>query len=236
MAIGQAGMIAAYLRELSDALRFDPPLARSIVAEVRDHLDEAAAAEPVDDRQEAERRAIAKFGSAHELAVQFAAVSLARRNRRLGIASILSIVAVMLMMKARVAWYVIAQWTISDDARMVAKVILTVDRYAFWLSAIIGIGALVKIARYRTPVTLHEGYRRHLHWSLILLNCATGFLLVSVGGDLVLTALQTRMGWNGESIIPIMSLVMEIACVIGIAVLMFESKARMIQTETILQS
>jgi hypothetical protein len=229
-------MIAAYLKELSDALRFDPPLARSIVEEVRDHLEEAVAAEALDNRQEAERRAIAKFGSVHELAVQFAAVSLARRNRRLGIASILGIVAVMVMMKARITWYVAAQWTIGDEARTLAKAIITVDRYAFWLSAIIAIGALVKIARYRTPAVLHEGYRKHLRWSLILINCATGFLLVSVAGDLALTVLQTRMGWNGESAIPIMSIAIEIACVLGLGVLMFESRARMIRTETILRS
>ena len=50
-------MISAYLRELSEALRFDPPLARAIVQDVGGHLHEAADAEPVDDRQEAERRA-----------------------------------------------------------------------------------------------------------------------------------------------------------------------------------
>jgi hypothetical protein len=110
-------MISAYLRELSDALRFDPPLARAIVQEVGDHLHEAAASEPTSDRKEAERRAVAKFGDAHELAAQFAAVSLARRNRRMAIAGVLAIIAVMVMMKARVAWYVIAQWAISDDAQ-----------------------------------------------------------------------------------------------------------------------
>ena len=229
-------MISAYLRELSEALRFDPPLARAIVQEVGGHLHEAADAEPVDDRQEAERRAIAKFGSARELAVQFAAVSLAQRNRRVAIASILAIVAVMAMMKARVAWYVVAQWTMSDDARTIAKVILAVDRYAFWLSAIIGVGALIKVVRYRTPVALHEGYCKHLHHSFILFNCATGLLLVSVMGDLVLTALQTRMGWNSESVIPIMSIAVEIACVVGIAMLTFESRARLARTEMILRS
>jgi hypothetical protein len=229
-------MIAAYLNELSNALRFDPPLARSIVEEVRDHLEEAAAAEAACDLREAERRAVGKFGSVHELAVQFAAVSLARRNRRLAIASILGIVAVMVMMKARVAWYAAAQWTISDEARTLAKAILTIDRYAFWLAVIVGTGALVTIACYRTPAVLHEGYRRHLRRSLMLLGGATGFLLVSVAGDLALTALQARMGWNGESVIPIMSIAIELASVLGLAVLMFESRARMIKTETMLQS
>jgi hypothetical protein len=229
-------MIAAYLDELAEALRFDPPLARAVVREVDDHLHEAADAEPVHDRAAAERRAIARFGNARELAVQFAAVSLARRSRRAGIACVLGILAVVAMMKARVAWYVAAQWTISDDARTVAKVILTVDRYAFWLSAIVGIGALIKIACYRTPASLHGGYRKHLRWSLILLDCAIGLLLVSVMGDLALAALQSRMGWNSESIVPVMSIAAEIACVLGIAVLTVQSRVRMAQTETILAS
>jgi hypothetical protein len=228
-------MISAYLGELSEALRFDPPFARAIVHEVGDHLNEAAAAEPVGDRQEAERRAVANFGSARELASQFAMVLLARRNRRVAIISVLGIVAVMVMMKARVAWYVIAQWVMSDDARAIAGVILTIDRYAFWLSAIIGLGALIKIGRYRTPASLHKGYRQHLRHSLLLLTCAMGLLLVSVMGDLVLMALQTKLGWNGESIIPIMSVAVEVTCVVVIAMLTFDSKVRMARTETVLR-
>jgi HAAS len=229
-------MISAYLRELADALRFDPPLARAVVQEVKDHLREAAAAEPIDDHQEAERRAIAKFGDARELAVQFAAVSLARWTRRAGIAIVLAIVAVMVMMKARVAWYAIMQRTMSDDARAIAAVVLAIDRYAFWISAIIGIAALIQISCYRTPVHLHTGYRRHLYRSVFLFAGATTALFVSVMSDIVLTMLQIGMTWSSESIVPIISISLEIACVVGIALLTVASRVHVARTEVMFRS
>ena len=229
-------MIAAYLSELADALRFDPPLARAVVREVNDHLREAVAAEPVDDRQEAERRAVAKFGAAREIAAQFAAISLARRTRHVATAIVLAIVTVMVMMKARVAWYAIMQWTMSDDAREIAAAVLMIDRYAFWFSAIIGIGALIQIGRYRTPVYLDADYLKRLYRLLVFFATATASLIVSVTSDIVLTMLQTGMSWNRDSILPIISLSLEIACVVAIALLTFASRARVARTETIRRS
>ena len=133
-------MIPAYLDQLADTLRFDRALSRCVVQEVEDHLREAIAADPAPDRLEAERRAIRNFGEPQLLAAQFAVVSLARRTRRLGIAVVLAIVAVLVAMKARVAWYSALQWSMSEDARPLAAIVLAVDRFAFWLAAVIGIG------------------------------------------------------------------------------------------------
>ena len=228
-------MIAAYLRELADDLRFDPALARAVVREVNDHLCEAAESEPVDDRREAERRAIERFGSANEVAAQFAVVSLARRTRHVAIAIVLAIVAVMVMMKARVAWYGFIQSTISDDARAIAATVLAIDRYAFWLSAVIGIGALIQMGRYRTPTYLHASYRRHLYRSLVLCAAATASLLVSVICDIVLAMLQIGLGWSSVSILPMMSLSLEIACVATVVSLTVASRSRVLRTEAIVR-
>ena len=228
-------MIAAYLRELADDLRFDPALARAVVREVNDHLCEAADSEPVDDRREAERRAVERFGSAHEVAAQFAVVSLARRTRHVAIAIVLAIVAVVVMMKARVAWYGFIQSTISDDARAIAATVLAIDRYAFWLSAVIGIGALIQIGRYRTPTHLHASYRRHLYRSLVLCAAATASLLVSVICDIVLAMLQIGLGWSSVSILPMMSLSLEIACVATVMSLTVASRSRVLRTEAIVR-
>jgi hypothetical protein len=228
-------MIAAYLQELADALRFDPALARAVVREVNDHLCEAAASEQVDDRREAERRAIERFGGAHEVAAQFAVVSLARRSRHVAIAIVLAIVAVMAMMQARVAWYGFMQSTISDDARAIAATVLAIDRYAFWLSAVIGIGILIRMGRYRTPAHLHAGYRRHLYRSLVLCAAATASLLVSVISDIVLAMLRTGWSWSGASVLPMMSLSLEIACVATAVSLIVTSRIRVVRTEAIVR-
>ena len=144
-------MIPAYLDQLADTLRFDRALSRCVVREVEDHLREAIAADPAPDRLEAERRAIRNFGDPHVLAAQFAVVSLARRTRRVGIAVVLAIVAVLAAMKARVAWYSALQWSMSEDARPLAAIVLAIDRFAFWLAAVIGIGALLYVGRHRVP-------------------------------------------------------------------------------------
>jgi HAAS domain-containing protein len=121
-------MIPAYLDQLANTLRFDRALSRCVVQEVEDHLREAIAADPAPDRLEAERRAIRNFGEPQLLAAQFAVVSLARRTRRLGIAVVLAIVAVLAAMKARVAWYAALLWSMSDDVRPLAAIVLTIDR------------------------------------------------------------------------------------------------------------
>lgn len=226
-------MIAAYLHELADALRFDPALGRAVVREVNDHLCEAAASEPVDDRREAERRAIERFGSAHEVAAQFAVVSLARRTRHVAIAIVLAIVAVMAMMQARVAWYGFMRSTISDDARAIAATVLAIDRYAFWLSAVLGIGALIQMGRTRTPVHLQAGYRRHLYRSLVLCAAATAALLVSVISDIVLAMLRSGLSWSSVSILPMVSLSLEIACVAAAVSFIVTSRIRVVRTEAI---
>jgi len=110
-------MIQAYLEELAGTLRFDRALSRCVVREVEDHLREAVAADPAPDRLAAERRAIMNFGEPQLFAAQFAVVSLARRTRRLGIAVVLAIGAVLVAMRARVAWYAALQWSMSEDAR-----------------------------------------------------------------------------------------------------------------------
>jgi hypothetical protein len=190
-------MIAAYLKRLSDALEFDPALASHVVAETREHLVDAADQESIDDREEAERRAVDRFGDPRALAAQFAAISLARHARRVGVGVVLAIVTIMVMMKTRVAWYAFVQWTLADDARATAATIHSISRYSFWLAATFGIGTLIYIGRRRTPII----------------------------GDLILTGLRIEMERSAEAVIPIASLSIEIAS-IAILVFMIANASR----------
>ena len=66
----------------------------------------------------------------------------------------------------------------------------SIDRYSFWLSVIIGIGALAYIGGRRIPQAFHPGYRAQLGRFFLLCAAATAALVVSVISDGVLTALR----------------------------------------------
>jgi hypothetical protein len=223
-------MIAAYLTELAGALAFDPALASRVVAEAREHLTDAADEDDGDDRDEAERRAVARFGEPRDLAAQFAAVSLAGQAWRIGVVIVLAIIVAMAMMKARLAWYAIVQWTIADDARAAAGLVVSVNRYAFWAAVVIGLGALFHVGRRAAPTRLHAEYRSHLRRAGLLFSAATAALAVSVTGDLILTALRMGTRLTPESIVPIASLSVEIGGVAIVIVMIARASRLMART------
>jgi hypothetical protein len=213
-------VIAAYLDRLSGALSFDRALARCVRDEVEDHLREAVAADPASDRIAAEQRAIADFGDPVSIAAQFAAISLARRMRRAGFAVIMVVAGVLAAMKVRVAWYVAMQWSISDEMRPISALVLAIDRYAFWLSVFIAIAGWAYIGSRATPLAVHARYRRELRRASLLCAAATACLVVSVISDGVLTTIQVGGSeWCAGSLLPILSMLVEIA---GIGLLALE--------------
>jgi hypothetical protein len=199
----KAGVISDYLETLTDALRFDRSLSRIVRQEVEDHLWEAVAADRSGDLRGGARRAIANFGDPHAIAAQFAVLALTKQARSLGVVVILAIAGVFAIMKARVAWYAAAQWAMHDDLRVVSGLVLLIDRYAFWLSVIIGIGCWAYISSRRIPARLDAGYRRQFRLFLFLSVAAAAALVVSVISDGVLTGFQLlgaefRTGSRGE--------------------------------------
>jgi hypothetical protein len=213
-------MISDYLEVLADALGFDHSLSRRVRQEVEDHLREAVAADPMRDRVEAERRAVANFGDPHSIARQFVVLSLARQTRRAGVVMIVVVAGIFATMKARVAWYAFMQWSISDEMRTLGGIVGSVDRYSFWLSVLAGIGALVYIGSRHMPQGLSPGYRRQLRRFFLLCIVATGSLAVSVICDGVLTTLQLLgKDLSAGSLLPFFLMAIEIA---GAGVLMFQ--------------
>jgi hypothetical protein len=209
----ESGVISDYLELLARQLDFDRSLSRSVRQEVEDHLWEAVAADPAGNMLEAQQRAIVNFGDAHVIAAQFALVSLAKQSRRAGIAAILVVGGVFIAMKARVAWYAETQWAISDDMRAVSGIVGLIDRYAFWLSVIVGLGGWAYIRSRRIPPAFDPAYRKQLRRFFLLCTATTVALVVSVISDGVLTALQllgTQL--SVEFLLPILSMAIEIAC------------------------
>jgi hypothetical protein len=206
-------VISDYLDSLASALSFDRSLSRCVRQEVEDHLWEAVAADPTGNGAEAERRAIAHFGDPHVLAAQFALVSLVKQARRVAAAIILVVSGVFIAMKARVAWYAVTQWTMSDDMRAVSGIVLLIDRYSFWLSVFLGIAGFVYITGRRAPAAFYPVFHKQLRRFFFLCIAATGALVVSVISDGVLTTLQLHGAQLcSDSLIPIFSMAIEIAC------------------------
>ena len=207
-------MIPDYLERLERELNFDRLLARNVRQEVEDHLWEAVAADTTVNMLAAQQRAIASFGDAHAIAAQFATVSLAKHSRRAGATAVLVIASVFVAMKARIAWYAAAQWAISDDMRAVGGLVAQIDRYAFWLSVIIGLGGWAYIVSRWIPAAFHSGYRRQLRCFFLLCCAAAAALVVSVISDGVLTALLllgTEL--SAGFLVAIFSMAIEIGCV-----------------------
>ena len=204
-------MIAEYLDLLARELDFDRSLSRCVRQEVEDHLWEAVAADKTGNIRKAEQRAITNFGDVRAIAAQFAVISLAKHSRRAGVAAVLVIASVFIAMKARVAWYAAEQWAIGDDMRAASALVVQIDRYAFWLSVLIGLGGWIYIRSREIPTALCPAYHRQLYRFVLLCCAAAGTLVVSVISDAVLTALLLRAA--SESLIPILSMAFEFVCV-----------------------
>jgi hypothetical protein len=207
-------VIPEYAEKLASELAFDPPLARRVRREVEDHLLEAVSADRGCDRTEAERRAIASFGEPRAIAAQFAVGSLARQARRAGAAGSLLVAAVFVAMKARLAWYNVVQCPAIDGFEEASRIVVSIDRCAFWLAGIAATAAWIYIDSRRIPAALTAEYRAQLRRFIALGRAAVGLLVASVASDAFLTSLRLiATGWSVESLVPVFSLAIEAACV-----------------------
>lgn len=206
----QADAIADYVAALSRELRFDPSLSRRVCAEVEDHLRAAAAAGAGAD---AENQAVARFGSPHAIARQFAGPSLIRQTRNVGYGMVLVVLCSYLAMAGRLAWYIALDWRVGNDAPLAAlrTATILIDRYAFAVAAIVGLCSLAYVWRVRSG-ELSATCRGRLRRFILLCALATLGLLVTVAADIVLTALRlTGSVPSLGSLLPLVLLAVEIA-------------------------
>jgi HAAS domain-containing protein len=227
-------MIAEYAEALVGRLSFDPALARSVRQEVEDHLWECVAADRTGDPREAERRAVARFGDPDIIAAQFAIGSLADQSRKVGLAVIVAIAGVLIAMKARIASYAVAQWALSDEMRALSFIVGSVDRYAFWLSAVVGIVGWAYVSR-RSPALLHPPFRKQLRRCFLFCAVAAVALVTTVLSDGVLTTLRLLETGAAQLFIPIVSMAVEIVCVTLLVVRVRAVSRRMAATAALLR-
>jgi hypothetical protein len=206
-------MIRPYLARLARELDFDPVLARQVEREVEDHLWEAVERDPSADSQEAEQRAVTRFGDPRAIAAQFAVVSLAAVARRVGLAAVLLIAAVFIAMKARLAWYGVVPFPLAEEARALGETVLAIDRWAFWLAVMAGLAGWMYIGGRRPPGSFTREYSVQLRRFSLLSSAAAVALVVCVAADGVLTSLRLiGAQWSIAFLVPLISVAIEIVC------------------------
>jgi len=162
---------------------------------------------------EAERRAVANFGDPHVIAAQFAVVSLAKHAKRVGVVAVVLIAAVFIAMKARLAWYAVMECPAGEMGGL-GDIVVSIDRYAFWLSVFLGMAGWMYIDSRRVPAAFTQEFRGQLSRFFRLCSAATGALIASVISDGVLTSLRLSGATRSpDALLPVLSMAVEIACV-----------------------
>jgi len=145
-----AGVIDEYVAALRRDLDFDPPLARRLADEVEAHLWDAAEADPAGLSPEAERRAVARFGLAREIAAQFAGDAIDRQARRTWIMLAATVAVTFVAMRLRVLW-------LDDLGASMSALAPLIDRYAFIAALVVGIVGWLAFRRSLMPLAICLG-------------------------------------------------------------------------------
>lgn len=209
----QPDLIADYAANLAYELRFDPRLARRAQVEIEDHLWQAAGEEAGSPTLAAQRRAIAAFGDAREIARQYAAAALLARMRRVAVLTCLSVSAVFAAMELRLGWYGSMPIAGAGSRNLAQAIGLVIDRGAYAFAIL---GALVScgyVLTRRSPAQYHAGFDKEIGRSIALCAMASGGLILSVATESVLAPLRLAnagMGMSSAALIAVLSLIAEV--------------------------
>ena len=208
----QPDIVSDYLDTLTRALGFDRRLAQRVRQEVEDHLLEAVAAEPEDDTDTAQLRAVQNFGDAHSLAGEYAAQSLLHQSRRVGTVALCVASGILVAMNVRGAWYGWMQWSLSAELQTVRKIGLRIDLYAFVIALALGLAGWAYLRTRRRPARFDAPYRDQMKRSLLLWAVAAAPLIATVVSDAVLTGLRLHeTGLHPAALVPLVTMAGEIA-------------------------
>jgi hypothetical protein len=186
-------------------------LAQRVRQEVEDHLSEAVAAEPEADSGEAQRRAIRNFGNPRAIASEYAAQSLFRQTRRVGILAVVVAAGILVTMNARGAWYGWTQWGVSADLAAMRKIGLSIALYAYFIALAIGLLGWAYIGTRRRAASFDAPYRDQMKRCLLLCAVAAAPLVATVVSDTVLTGLRLfESGMRLRALVPIVTMAGEI--------------------------
>jgi len=205
-------IISDYLDTLSRELSFDTLLAQRVRQEVEDHLSEAVAAEPEDDSGAAQLRAIRNFGDPRAIASEYAAQSLFRQTRRVGILAVVVAAGILVTMNARGAWYGWTQWGVSAELAALRRIGLSIDLYAYAVALAIGLVGWAYICTRHMAARFDAPYRDQMKRCLLLCAVAAAPLIATVATDAVLTGFRLfESELRLSALVPIVTMAGEIA-------------------------
>ena len=211
----QSEPVTDYLAVLARELDFDPALSRRVCCEVEDHLWHAAEARG-GPSVENQRQAILGFGAARELARGYLTTSLLAQIRSAGAAMILAAAAIYLAMKARVAWYGWMRLEPTPGYTAVSAFALPIDRYATVLAIVAALIGCAYIATRHAPSRVDWSYCKQLNRCIVLCGASATALSLCVATEVVLTGVGlSGTRWCAATLVPVLSLLVEIAAVLG---------------------
>ena len=205
----QSCPIASYLEAVERGLGFDSTLSCRVLAEMEDHLWSATEAIGTPSHEN-QRRAIANFGDASELARQYLTASLLTQLRQTGAVMLAALIGIFIAMKARVAWYVFVDWPSGEGWSAVRAAGLSLDRYGFVLAIALAAACLVYVGTRRAPHRFQASYGKELNRCVRLCCGVAAALAFSIGTEMVLTGIRLfETQWSVASCVPIVSLAVE---------------------------
>jgi hypothetical protein len=206
--------VADYLDALEGALSFDAALARRVRREAADHLWESVDAAVARDipGAAAEARAVAGFGDPRALARAYAAISLFRQTRRLGMTAVLVPAGIFLAMWLRF-FALGGMLRLSGDIERIRAVVLAVDFWSFRAAFAIGLVLLVGALRRRVPAAFHERQGTELRRYLLLCMAGAAAAALSVLADAVLVGMRLWLTGPPTTLAPLLSIATEIVLV-----------------------
>ena len=129
---------------------------------------------------------------------------------------ILAATAIYVSMKARVAWYDWMRWEPTPDYRAVSAFALPIDHYATMLAILCALIGCAYIATRRAPSRVDWSYRKQLNRCIVLCGASAIALFLCVAADAALTGVRlSGTQWCAVTVVPVFSLTVEIAAVIG---------------------
>ena len=186
-----AGVIEQYVATLRRELDFDPALARRLADEVEAHLWEAAEADPAWPSADAERRAVARFGMARQIAAQFAVDAVDRQAKRTWITLLVTVAVTFVAMRLRVMW-------LDDLGGTVSALAPLIDRYAFVAALAVGTVGWFASRRSLAPLAVCLfGLAASISAGLVRADLFTGgaplHVLLAAAGEIALVGL---LSWH----------------------------------------
>ena len=204
--------IPDYIETLARELSFDRVLARRVCHEVEDHLWEAVSSNAAGDTEDAQLRAIERFGPASNLVKEYIASSLLQQAKRVSVNVVFVVLISFLAMEARVATYTSASIRFADAIQTLRAIAMAIDHWSFFLSLGISLAVCAFISSRRAPRRFSSGYGKRLQLYLLLCITAVGAQALMVISDTVLTATRLlAIRPSAAFAIPAISVLIEIA-------------------------